>query len=40
MKLAAARALADAVTDPSPTKIIPGPCEPGIVELVARAVRG
>jgi malate dehydrogenase (oxaloacetate-decarboxylating) len=40
MKLAAARALADAVTDPSPTKIIPGPFEPGIAELVARAVRG
>ncbi len=40
MKLAAARALADAVTDPSPTRIIPAPFEPGIAELVARAVRG
>ncbi|WP_068402673.1 NAD(P)-dependent malic enzyme [Kribbia dieselivorans] len=38
MKLAAAQAIADLVTDPSPERIVPGPFEPGIAEAVAAAV--
>jgi malate dehydrogenase (oxaloacetate-decarboxylating) len=38
MKLAAARALAAAVTDPAPGKVIPHVMEPGIAAAVARAV--
>lgn len=38
MKLAAARALADMVAEPSVDKIIPGPLEEGIADVVARAV--
>jgi malate dehydrogenase (oxaloacetate-decarboxylating) len=39
MKLAAARALADAVKEPVATKIIPGPFEKGVSSLVAEAVK-
>ncbi|PIZ93589.1 MAG: NAD-dependent malic enzyme, partial [Candidatus Magasanikbacteria bacterium CG_4_10_14_0_2_um_filter_41_10] len=39
MKLAAARALADAVTEPTAEYIIPGPFEIGIADAVAKAVK-
>ncbi|OIO19778.1 MAG: NAD-dependent malic enzyme [Candidatus Magasanikbacteria bacterium CG_4_9_14_0_2_um_filter_41_10] len=39
MKLAAARALADAVAEPTAEYIIPGPFEKGIAEVVAKAVQ-
>lgn len=38
MKLAAAQALADMVTEPSVDKIIPNPLEEGIADVVAKAV--
>ncbi len=38
MKLAAAQALADLVAEPSVDKIIPGPLEEGIADVVAEAV--
>lgn len=39
MKLAAAGALADAVSHPTDDKIIPGPFDPGVAKKVAAAVR-
>ncbi len=38
MKFAAAKALAEAVKDPSPDKVIPSPLEPGVAAIVAKAV--
>ncbi len=38
MKLAAAQALASAVQNPTPEKIIPSPFDPGVHERIARAV--
>jgi malate dehydrogenase (oxaloacetate-decarboxylating) len=40
MKVAAAKALAGLVPDPSPARIIPGAFEPGVTEAVAGAIRG
>lgn len=40
MKLAAAEALANFVAQPTPDKIIPGPFEKGIAEVIAEAVKG
>lgn len=37
-KLAAAKALADLVTNPTADKIIPGPFDPGVVEAVASVI--
>ncbi len=39
MKISAAEALASAVTNPSPEKIIPGPFEKWIVDIIAASVR-
>jgi malate dehydrogenase (oxaloacetate-decarboxylating) len=39
MKLAAARALAGLVTDPTPDKIIPEPFDPGVTEAVTAAIK-
>jgi malate dehydrogenase (oxaloacetate-decarboxylating) len=39
MKLAAAHALADLVTAPTPQRIVPGAFEPGVADAVAGAVR-
>jgi malate dehydrogenase (oxaloacetate-decarboxylating) len=39
MKLAAAGALASLVEDPTPEKIIPGPFDAGVAEVVAEAVK-
>ena len=39
MKLAAAEALAAAVVIPSVEKIIPGPFEDGIADIIANAVK-
>ena len=38
MKLAAAKALADFIPNPTPDRIIPGPFEEGVCEAVAKAV--
>lgn len=38
MKIAAARALADATTDPSPERVLPDPLDRAIAPLVAAAV--
>ncbi len=37
-KIAAAEALAQLVTDPTPNKIIPGPFDPGVMEAVAQVI--
>lgn len=39
MKISAAEALADAVENPSVEKIIPGPFEPSIAELIAASIK-
>jgi malate dehydrogenase (oxaloacetate-decarboxylating) len=39
MKISAAIALADAVDNPSPEKIIPGPFEEGIADLIAASIK-
>jgi len=39
MKLAAARAIADLVTNPTPERIVPSVFEPGVADAVAAAVR-
>ncbi|KRE61250.1 NADP-dependent malic enzyme [Nostocoides sp. Soil756] len=39
MKLAAARAIADLVTDPTPERIVPSVFDPGVADAVAAAVR-
>lgn len=39
MKLAAAKALADLVTDPTPERIIPGAFEPGVADAIAESVK-
>lgn len=39
MKLSAAHALAHAVAEPSPEKIIPGPFDEGIVDLIAASIK-
>jgi malate dehydrogenase (oxaloacetate-decarboxylating) len=38
MKIAAARALADAVREPQADKILPSPLDPSVAPLVAKAV--
>lgn len=38
MKIAAARALANLITEPTPEKIIPGPFDAGVTDAVAKAV--
>ena len=40
MKVAAARALAGAVGEPTPERVLPSPMQEGLAELVARAVAG
>ncbi|NDK09862.1 NADP-dependent malic enzyme [Candidatus Gracilibacteria bacterium] len=39
MKISAAKALASAVENPSPEKIIPGPFEKGIADLIAASIK-
>ena len=39
MKFMAAVALADAVGDPAPDRVLPSPFDPGVAEAVAAAVK-
>jgi malate dehydrogenase (oxaloacetate-decarboxylating) len=39
MKISAAVALAGAVQNPTPEKIIPGPFEDGIADLIAASIK-
>ena len=40
MKIAAAEALASYVKEPTRERIIPGPFDPGIADIVAEAMKG